>query len=246
MAPGILLCLLWLLNPATGATLDCLRKNKECRDKIVTSFSGIPWAKGCSVLCQDNPACRAFTYYSQDNFPFSETCLLFEGCENRNPCVNCITGSSQNECSCSEQFHGAVNANNVVEIKSSTYGNSLEVECKVRCRENEKCNYYTFYDYNPDRNNYKKCVLLSHLSDLVPCNNCRTGPANCKLYLELNSTTTTPAATTTGATNTESFALAYSPAIFMNIILTLLVVMWQNIRRNKGVTVLSLKIHIFV
>ena len=192
------------------------------------SFTGINSSEQCSTLCQDDPDCVAFTHYNQDSFPLSDMCVLFGKCIYRNPCNNCITGSSQNQCTCGIRYHGAINDNNLVQLISLTSASEKEPYCKARCVSHENCTAYTYYEYKSEdtgswsrTTDYKKCFLLSHLNDIVPCDSCMSGPKICAM-----STPTTTTITTTTTTTTESSAtITYSSAIFISIIMTMLVVM---------------------
>ena len=138
MIPIIYFFCLGLFQP-TEAALDCLRANEECREKDLYSFTGINSSEQCSTLCQDDPDCVAFTHYNQDSFPLSDMCVLFAECIYRNPCNNCITGSSQNQCTCGIRYHGAINDNNLVQLISLTSASEKEPNCKARCVSHKNC-----------------------------------------------------------------------------------------------------------
>ena len=228
MIPIIPFCLLGLFLPltiSTKATIDCLRANEECNEYRLDSFAGITSSEECSVLCQDKLDCGAFTYYNHDSFPFSGVCILFEECIYRNPCSNCLTGSSQSDCTCGTKFHGVVNKNNHVEVYKTGYG---EPVCKARCASNENCTAYTYYDNNDaSTRSDRKCVLLSHFIELEPCESCMSGPENCVFSNSTSPTTTMEPTTTTmePSATPGSSAMSYSSAASLNIMLTFLILM---------------------
>ena len=235
------------LTVSTEATLstvdpkDCFMENEECRGKHLKSFAGITSPQQCSTLCQQHNnhinynECHGFTHYDLDSFPFSEMCVLFRECLLRDPCTNCLTGSSQTDCTCGTRFHGVINADNFVGLISDfTYFNSPAEEsyCKARCISNINCNAYTYYDYKINATSGSKCVLLSHLNKLVPCDSCMSGSE--KFYFSNSTllppttpptkpptkpipTTTMEYQTTDISTNTDSHAMSNNLAPLLNV-----------------------------
>ena len=162
--------------------LDCFIDNEECEihgDNLIETFMGVSSFYECSSLCLDNSACTAFTFYETDSHPLTEACFLFSTCATRRGCENCVTGSSQESCTCSVKFDGDISGDNFVELVPDVPD---ELACKKNCTEHDDCSIYTFYDEN-DQLYPNVCFLLG--SDpsgglrrpVVPCENCSSGPA---------------------------------------------------------------------
>ena len=122
-------------------TSECLVVNQECsKDELLDTFTKTLSMEECRALCGDNEHCTAFTLYGPASFPFSNICMLFSTCLKHNECVACITGSSQSECTCSINFSGTVDANNLVGIHRSVFS---EQACKESCANETLCSVYT-------------------------------------------------------------------------------------------------------
>ena len=163
--------------------IDCFVDRQECEisaDNLIHTFLGITSINECRLLCEDEVTCIAFTHFGSNSHPFPDGCLLFSSCIERRPCQNCTTGSSQTECRCSIPFSGDVTPDNFVNLIGSVPD---EFACKKLCIVESSCDMYTYYD-SEDLVQPRTCILMtsSGLQKAVePCENCFTGPGQCKV-----------------------------------------------------------------
>merc|ERR1719430_1278103 len=107
----IILITLFLNSVASSPHIDCFVVNQECditSGNIIDTFMDINSVFECIQLCQDEETCSAFTHFGSESHPLRNACLLFNECLLRKPCLNCETGSSQTECTCSIRFSGDI------------------------------------------------------------------------------------------------------------------------------------------
>jgi len=164
----------------SSASMECLVDRKQCstESRLLTTKLGVATMEECSQLCQDNQDCKAFTHFGSKNPFLSEACLLFYSCEQRVECEDCVTGSKQEECTCSIGYEGFKNADNVENLLDKILD---ELECKKRCKLSRNCKAYTYYN-GDDIANPHTCVLLTRtefIGGSWPCKHCSTGPSHC-------------------------------------------------------------------
>ena len=97
----------------TSCTPDCVVDNKQCLvtgDNFISSTMAVPTSEECGQLCQDNPACTAFTHFGSESHFLSEACMLFSSCLRRGECQDCVTASTQGDCVCSIPYQGVKDA----------------------------------------------------------------------------------------------------------------------------------------
>ena len=168
---------------ASPHIIDCLIDQEECEigpNNLINTYLGIESIEECKLLCEDEFNCVAFTHFGSAAHPFPDGCLLFSSCTERRPCQDCATGSSQTDCRCSISYAGDVTPDNFVNLLG---GVPDELACKMLCNTYIHCDLYTFYD-REDLMQPETCVLLtsSGLQKAVePCQNCFTGPGQCKV-----------------------------------------------------------------
>ena len=110
----ILLLSLVLCVHHSFAMLECQVENKQCslQEQLLSTKMGVATMEECSQLCQRNTDCKAFTHFGPENHFLSEACLLFVSCKQRVECKDCITASSQEECTCSIGYEGVKDVGN--------------------------------------------------------------------------------------------------------------------------------------
>ena len=174
------------LDATTSSQIDCFLDEQECQidaDNLINFVTEVPTSEECGQLCNDDSTCTAFTHFGADSFPLHEACFLYSSCRERRPCVDCITGSNQADCTCSIEYESYLDGNNLVDFIGSI---SDEYACKKICASNDMCSVYTFYGPQ-DKVNPNVCVLLNSAGLQNPvrtCDNCTSGPAQCKTGME--------------------------------------------------------------
>ena len=97
--------LLWLIlyivscSDLTGSGLPngvCLLENQACgmHDNVVSIVNSINSLDQCTELCQDEDSCTFVTFYGENSFPFSQTCIMFSSCDDIVVCDDCTTEDS--------------------------------------------------------------------------------------------------------------------------------------------------------
>jgi len=150
------------------------------KGNFISSTMGVATMEECSQICQKNGPCKAFTYFGAKNQFLSDACLLFSTCTERVECKDCVTGSSQDQCTCSIGYEGVKNADNVENLLDSV---GDELICKKICEENNNCKAYTYYT-GYHATNPHSCVLLTtteFTGQPWECEHCATGPPTCEL-----------------------------------------------------------------
>ena len=179
---NFIVLLLFSLSPLTQCLLDCFIDNEECEiheGNLVQTIMGISSMTECAGLCEDERYCTTFTFFEAGSHPLNEACLLFSSCPKRKSCQGCVTGSSQDSCTCSVKFDGDITADNFFDIVPDV---SDELACKRNCANNANCSIYTYYN-SSDNVNPEVCFLLGDNPSgglrrpVLSCETCSSGPA---------------------------------------------------------------------
>ena len=94
-----------LLDATNSSQIDCFLDEQECQidaDNLIDFVTEVATFEECGQLCNDDSTCTAFTHFGAASYPLDEACFLFSSCRERRPCVDCITGSNQADCTCSK------------------------------------------------------------------------------------------------------------------------------------------------
>ena len=147
-------------------------------DNVLGIENSISSLEECTGLCQDDDDCKYATFYGQNSFPFSETCIMFRSCDDIVDCVDCTTEDStckEVSCTTSVGVESRIGDNLVSFIPDLEDEN----ECRTQCRNNSDCLFFTYHDLH-DLSFSRACFLLSSLkAPIKTCHNCKTGPKTC-------------------------------------------------------------------
>ena len=129
----------------------------------------------CQLLCQADPSCTHFTFmegsYLLDSGEPDLQCYLWSRCVSSVPCssMDCRTSvmgpaePSMPDTCCDLFTEGRCSSPELKRVPAKD-----EEECQDRCREEEKC---FFYSYSPD-----SCLLHESCAHRIECQGCRSGP----------------------------------------------------------------------
>ena len=157
----------------------CSIEKKSCEiheDNLIESFT-VTDLEECRQLCGYLENCQYFSHFGEDNFPFSNLCILFSSCPVLYDCgEDCYTEDRLCHGSCGRNFESKQDYN-VIELIPDV---ELERNCKGICLADADCLYYTYYGRKSDHNP-NLCILLSDLpSPSQECEHCVSSLPNCK------------------------------------------------------------------
>ena len=181
---NMILLLLFLLSSfdTSLASMSCMVNNEQCRvgDNLLDTVMGASTVEQCSNMCDHVSGCTAFTYFGPQSTLLSEACMIFSSCRQRGVCEDCVTGSSQDECTCSIPYEGVKNTDNFEKFLVNI---ADEYECKKLCKKSKTCKAYTYFNGN-DPTNPHSCILLTSGGKAWKCQHCSTGPDQCDVGKE--------------------------------------------------------------
>merc|ERR1711872_868019 len=113
----IILTLLYLVSTlatSLSTTTGCLVNDEQCvtGDNLIKTMIGVQNMQDCDDLCKKTTGCTAFSYFGPNSKLLSHACMMFSSCRKRGACEDCVTGSSQQDCTCSIPYEGIKNNNN--------------------------------------------------------------------------------------------------------------------------------------
>ena len=177
-------------------------KNVQCqpdRNNTIGSFTDVSSSDECQDWCRRRhdymDDCQYLTYFGKQGHPFKNTCYIFNSCQEKTECKDCVTETF--DCFCSSSIMPNMEGTKPLHRFD---GINSEGECRQKCRHNNKCTHYT---YIADSH---KCFLLSQLIEpFHDCSGCKTGKANCtEAPMTSTSTTSTTPSTITTTTPTTT------------------------------------------
>jgi len=157
--------------------------NQHCSlgDNLIKTNTNVKSMEECSGLCNNTIGCTAFTYLGPESHLLSEACMLFSSCRQRGNCQDCVTGSSQDDCTCGIPYEGFKNNDNFENLLLDIED---EFKCKSLCKKSKMCKIYTYFNEN-DPNTPRLCVLLKSqkmsADKAWKCEHCSTGPDTCEV-----------------------------------------------------------------
>ena len=164
------------------AAISCMVNNEQCRvgDNLIKTSMGAHNMEECSNLCKQVPGCTAFTYFGAKSHLLSEACMLFNSCRQHGVCEDCITGKSQDDCTCSIPYQSVKNIANFEKLLVNIED---EFECKKLCKKSMTCKAYTYFNGNHAISPLSCVLLTSHTfsgGNGWECQHCFTGPDHCE------------------------------------------------------------------
>ena len=159
----------------------------------------------CRILCEDSETCSHFSYYNGQGFPFTWTCILFDGCNELEECVDCSTSSLA--CPpCSTAVEGRIDTNLVQFLPDVM----REIDCREACDTEDECRFYNYngalYPTYPN-----SCFLLSRLEPpFQKSEHSRVGASDCEdecVFVMKNVTSSTSLLLTDTSTVVRSIEL---------------------------------------
>ena len=184
----MILLLLFILSSfdISLAAMSCMVNNEQCRvgDNLLDTMMGASSVEQCSKMCEQVSGCTAFTYFGSQSHLLSEACMIFSSCRQREVCEDCVTGSSQDDCTCSISYEGVKNTDNFEKFLVNIPD---EFECKKLCKKSKTCKAYTYFN-EKDPTNPHSCILMtSHKfsgGNAWKCEHCSTGLDQCDVGQE--------------------------------------------------------------
>ena len=111
----------------------------EMHGNVVMIVPNIDTMVECRLICQDEAACRYFTHFGTDSYPFFETCILYSSCSDMQDCVDCTT--EDGVCMpCSSAVENQLSDNLVHYLPDM----EQESDCRSAFTPEIGCSYYTY------------------------------------------------------------------------------------------------------
>ena len=148
-------------------------------DNLIEIISEVETIEECRDLCHNSyPNCKFFNHFSNRTFPFTNTCMILDACDELRDCDYCYVEEAYCERPfCGSTVEGRIGDNLIERVPLVP----SEKDCKIICADTEGCTYYTYYEETHD-SLPKSCFLLSTFEFPVKrCQDCITSPINCNV-----------------------------------------------------------------